>query len=141
MIDFFNRIVQQLSAVDWTFTTTVVIAGIVIVMGVLILLIGIFYAFGAIVSNAESKSKARKLKKKEAADISELTKPAEKISEPVKMPPVVEDGISQEIVAVISAAIAATEGGSAVVRSIRKKPVSGRNPWANAAVIDNTRPF
>ena len=58
--------------------------------------------------------------------------------------PQVEAGISGEVVAAIAAAIAVSEGEGAVVKSIRKVNVvnvKGRNPWANAAVYDNTRPF
>ena len=58
--------------------------------------------------------------------------------------PVVEDGIPQEVVAAISAAVYAMDGGAGVVRSITKKtgsPITTRNPWAQAAVADNTRPF
>lgn len=55
--------------------------------------------------------------------------------------PVVEQGISGEVVAAITAAIVASEGTGVVVRSIKKKNVAGRNPWAQAANIDNTRPF
>ena len=61
---------------------------------------------------------------------------------PVPAPaPAVEPGISNEVVAAIAAAVVATEGPGTVVRSIKKKNVSGRNPWAAAATADNTRPF
>ena len=40
-----------------TFTSTVVIAGIVIVLGILVLLIFVFKAFGAIVHGAETRGK------------------------------------------------------------------------------------
>lgn len=58
--------------------------------------------------------------------------------------PQVEAGISGEVVAAIAAAVAVSEGKGAVVKSIRRVNVvnvRGRNPWANAAVYDNTRPF
>ena len=45
-----------------TFTSTVVIAGIVIVLGILVLLIFVFKAFGAIVHGAETRGKKKKLK-------------------------------------------------------------------------------
>ena len=47
-------------------------------------------------------------------------------------------------VAVIAAAVAASEGPGAVVQSVRRvrpNPVGVRNPWAAAAVAENTRPF
>ena len=66
---------------------------------------------------------------------------AKKASAPA---PQVEAGISGEVVAAIAAAVAVSEGEGAVVKSIRRVNVvnvRGRNPWANAAVYDNTRPF
>lgn len=125
-----------------TFTATVVIAGIVIVMAVLFLLILIFQLFGVIApkindaAEKREKNKAEKSEKKTVEKVSaapETAKPA-----PV---PVVEYGINGEVVAAISAAVAQLEGGSAVIRSIRKKNVGSRNPWANAANIENTKPF
>ena len=114
-----------------TFTSTVVIAGIVIVLGILVLLIFVFKAFGAIVHGAETRGKKKKLK---AMESQVTAAPA----------PVVESGIPGEVVAVIAAAVAASEGPGAVVQSVRRvrpNPVGVRNPWAAAAVAENTRPF
>lgn len=144
-----------------TFTATVVIAGISIVVGMLLLLILIFNLFGKFVpvlervSNAinakmaawwagvKEKRAAKKAAKK--GETSESTEPVVPVlstpSVPVKPAPVVEQGISDEVVAAIAAAVAATEGSGAVVRSIKKKNVGGRNPWSAAATADNTRPF
>lgn len=142
------------------FTSTVVIAGISIVVGVLLLLILIFNVFGKIVPIIERKSKAaeeraaarkaarkaRRAAKKAAkkGETVEESSPAAEVSAPIPTPvpaPIVESGISGEVVAAIAAAVAATEGSGAVVRSIKKKKVSGRNPWSAAATADNTRPF
>lgn len=142
------------------FTATVVIAGISIVVGVLLLLILVFNIFGKIVPIIERKSKAaaeRKAARKAARKARRAAKKAAKkgeavdesnseaeISAPILTPapaPIVEQGISGEVVAAIAAAVAATEGSGAVVRSIKKKKVSGRNPWSAAATADNTRPF
>ncbi len=58
--------------------------------------------------------------------------------------PVIEDGISDEVVAVISAAIAAmmSESGEAKysIRTI-KAAHSGRPIWSLAGLQENTRPF
>ena len=73
-----------------------------------------------------------------------LSKASESVPAPAPAStPVIEEGISGEVVAAISAAVYAMEGGSAVIRSVSRKtsPVSTRNPWAQAAVVDNTRPF
>lgn len=128
------------------FTVTVVIAGISIVLGVLLLLILVFYLFGLIVSSAVNKSK-NKSKKKGAdgsapvkSNVTVTSVPAPSVLS--KAPePAVEQGISGEVVAAIAAAVAMSEGPQAVVRSIKKVNVGGRNPWANAANVDNTRPF
>lgn len=141
-----SPITMLTASTDLTFTATVVVAGIVIVVGMLLLLIGIFYAFGAIVSNAEKAAKKRAMKKKEkhSADKAEIPKaPAVKPPVVSNQPkaPVVQEGISGEVVAAISAAVAISQGPDAVIKSIKRKEVGGRNPWANAAVIDNTRPF
>jgi Na+-transporting methylmalonyl-CoA/oxaloacetate decarboxylase gamma subunit len=144
-----------------TFTATVVIAGISIVVGVLLLLILVFKLFGMLMPKIEARVTAREEKraiKKAEKQARKLAKQAEKNGEPVveqpktdvaKAPvqaiptpaPVVEAGISNEVVAAIAGAIVATEGQGVVVRSIKRKNVAGRNPWAHAANVDNTRPF
>lgn len=142
---------------DGTFTATVVIAGIVVVMAVLILMIAIFQGFGTAVSKSEEKAKKRAMKKQakmlEETDMISFKKKKETkapvAASPAPAPaPVVESGISGEIVAAIAAAVAVSEGAviqsisaAPVKRALRKVNVSGRNPWAQAAVVDNTRPF
>ncbi len=129
-----------------TFTSTVVIAGIVIVLGILVLLIFVFKAFGSIVHGAETRSKKKKLKAMESqvtVAAAPAAAPAVQAA-PAAPAPVVESGISGEVVAVIAAAVAASEGPGAVVQSVRRvrpNPVHVRNPWAAAAVAENTRPF
>jgi Na+-transporting methylmalonyl-CoA/oxaloacetate decarboxylase gamma subunit len=144
-----------------TFTATVVIAGISIVVGVLLLLILVFKLFGTLMPKIEARVTAREEKKaikKAEKQAKKSAKQAEKNGEPaVEQPktdvakapvqanptpaPVVEAGISNEVVAAIAGAITAIEGQGVVVRSIKRKNVAGRNPWANAANVDNTRPF
>lgn len=126
------------------FTTTVVIAGVSIVVGVLLLLILVFYLFGMIVSKMENlaKNKASKKSNDKNDNKESRIKPSAPPMPAVPMPKMeVEEGISGEVVAAIAAAVAMCEGPTATVRAIKKKSVSGRNPWANAAISDNTRPF
>lgn len=140
---------ELLSNIDWAEVATVVIAGVGIVLGVLIVLIGVFGGFGSAVSNIEKAVKNRKAKKAEkkaeenAAEASDRAVPAQAVvASAVKPAPVVEQGISGEVVAAITAAVAASEGGgSFVIRSVKRKDVGSRNPWARAAVNDNTRSF
>lgn len=142
-------------AVDWEQVATVVVAGVGIVLGVLIVLIFVFSGFGKLVSSMEAASKKRAAKKaakkaaKQAAEATENAQPAPVIKAappvvkaPVAPAPIVEAGISGEVVAAITAAIAAQEGnGNFVIRDLKKKEVGSRNPWARAAVMDNTRGF
>ncbi|MDE7124706.1 MAG: hypothetical protein K2N83_04385, partial [Eubacterium sp.] len=118
-----------------------------------IVLIGVFSGFGALISKLEGAAKKRAARKverkaakkaekngaKEASVISEAPVAAKVKAAPA---PVVEQGISGEIVAAITAAITASEGTNQfVIRSVKKKNVGSRNPWARAAVTDNTRSF
>lgn len=127
-----------------TFTVTVIVAGIGIVLCTLLVLIGVFYAFGAVVSKSQANAKKKEAKKMQSDMEAALSKASESVPAPAPAStPVIEEGISGEVVAAISAAVYAMEGGSAVIRSVSRKtsPVSTRNPWAQAAVVDNTRPF
>lgn len=119
----------------------VVLTGFVVVFAMLILLIFIIKIYSAIVQKAQSAGSNSKKGKKNKDE-----KPAEK---PVAAPvPVVTasaatDGISDEVVAVISAAVATMYGSSekARIKSIKKSSDGGRSAWAKAGVLDNTRPF
>lgn len=147
------QITLSVSSIDWAQVATVVVAGVGIVLGVLIVLIGVFSGFGALISKLESTAKKRAARKaakkadkqaekngaKEEPVIGESPTAAEAKAAPA---PVAEQGISGEVVAAITAAITASEGTNQfVIRSVKKKNVGSRNPWARAAVTDNTRAF
>lgn len=124
------------------FTLTVIIAGLGIVLATLSVLIVVFYAFGAIVSKTQNKtSKKAKAFDDKKAEMAKTSAPA------VKAPaPKAADDVSGEIVAAISAAVYSMEGNSnATITSItpvrRNSPITSRNPWAQAAIADNNRPF
>ena len=124
------------------FTLTVVIAGIGIVLFTLFLLVLVFYAFGTIVSKTQAKAKNKAEKKNQLPQPAVQTAPKAQVSVAPAPAPAVEQGISGEVVAAISAAVYSMDGGATVIKSItRKNPISARNPWAQSAVIDNTRPF
>lgn len=128
------------------FTATVVIAGLGIVLATLMLLIVIFYFFGKIVSsvqqNANKRTNQKKNSKKAAQDdypdISKM-----KTETPLPPVPLTEESISGEVIAAISAAVYMLEGEKAVVTSVTRKRTAApsRSVWAQAAVIENTRPF
>ena len=118
----------------------VVLTGFVVVFAMLILLILIIKIYSTIVQKAQSAGSNRKKEKKNTEE-----KPAEK---PVAHAPAVAaknvtEGISDEVVAVISAAVATLYGSSekAKIKSIKKSSDGGRSAWAKAGVLDNTRPF
>ncbi len=117
----------------------VILTGFVVVFAVLILLILIINLYSFIVSKALNNDKKKKKEKiVETKNTSPIPKPVTaKISAQE-----VENAVSEEVVAVISAAVASMYGSSEKVKikSI-KKSNSGRSAWANAGVLENTRPF
>lgn len=119
---------------------SVVITGIVVVFIGLVLLILLVSIYGKIFDVINNRA-ARKAE--EAKKAAEAEKAAAK-PEPVKVvAPVVENGIEEETVAVIMAAISAmssAEGKKLVLKSVKTaKPQ--RPAWSTAGIIDNTRPF
>lgn len=115
----------------------VVLTGFVVVFSVLILLIFIIKIYGSIVTKAQQTGN----KKKKVVEKQEVKSVP---SSPVTVAPasVVQDGVSEEVVAVISAAVATMYGSpeKARIKSIKKSNL-GRSAWANAGLLDNTRPF
>ena len=59
---------------------------------------------------------------------------------PVKCPPFVEEGIPEEVVAAIAAAVAASSGGKYTLRSLTRA-ASGRGSWGAAGAVSGTEPF
>lgn len=116
----------------------VILTGFVVVFIVLLLLIAIIKIYSAIVSKALESGK----KKKSMEKIESTAKTVQAPAPAVSLVPAVQDGVSEEVVAVISAAVATMYGSSAKTRikSI-KKSGTGRSAWANAGVLENTRPF
>lgn len=132
---------MMMLAVEMTssYVAAVVVTGLTVVFACLIILVLFLYLMGAIF-NKTKKSKAQggsdsAVKNTPAAKV-ELTK----ISDAAVLP---ANGISEEIVAAISATIAMigeSSGKKLLVKSISKTGAR-RNSWAQAGRIDNTRPF
>ena len=131
------------------FTATVIIAGLGIVLATLAVLIIVFNIFGKIVSKTQGANMRKKNKKNALSPELNIipTPPPAPTSAPA---PAVSQGISGEVVAAISAAVYMMEGEGAVVTAIApatpvrtqvKNPITRRNPWAFAAISENTRPF
>ena len=119
---------------------SVVITGIVVVFIGLVLLILLVSIYGKIFDVINSRAARKAEEAKKAAEAAKaVAKP-----EPIKaVAPFVEDGIEEETVAVIMAAISAmssAEGKKLVLKSVKTaKPQ--RPAWSTAGIIDNTRPF
>ena len=150
MINFLNTAAQTVAAKSTISpdqkdlgagtVASVVITGIVVVFIGLVLLILLVSIYGKIFDVINSRAARKAEEAKKAAEAAKAaTKP-----EPVKVAaPVVEDGIEEETVAVIMAAISAmssAEGKKLVLKSVKTaKPQ--RPAWSTAGIIDNTRPF
>lgn len=116
-----------------------ILIGLTVVFAVLILLTFIFWLFGKVLSGSRKEAAAK-----------ETPAPAPVIPAPAPAPipaPAVQDGVSDEVVAVIAAAVAslAPEGTTYTLRNVRRVPREqgrhGRPVWAAAGLADNTRPF
>ncbi len=110
----------------------VILTGFVVVFSVLLLLIGVIKLYSLIVGKAQSIGSKRTVKS-DAPAVQRETEPEENTP--------AEEGIPEEVVAVIAAAVATMYGGRgrAKIKSIKR--AGGRSAWANAGVLDNTRPF
>ena len=140
-MDFITLATSVKADTSLPFTATVIIAGLGIVLCTLAILVLVFKGFGAVISKTQNKSKKSKNdtnKAQPAPAVAKKTAPTATAA---------NSGVSEEIVAAISAAVYAMEGTSVTpVASVapvikRANPIKNRNPWAQAAVLDNTKPF
>lgn len=124
----------------------VILTGFLVVFAMLIFLIIIVKIYSILVGKAQRSGlmigRKKKFKKTKKAD--EAPKPAaEKVV--VFGAPAREhesDEIPEEVIAVISAAVATMYGGSEKVKiKSVKRSRAKRSAWANAGVLENTRPF
>lgn len=127
-------------ASKFNISLTMLLTGFTIVFAVLLFLIFIIWCYGKIISTAIKKAEEKKAAKAQAdvdkkAEVQAIAAP-----KPVAAP-VVSSGLSDEVVAVISAAVYSMYGSTEKVKIKSIKKSSGRSAWANAGVINNTRPF
>lgn len=115
---------------DLGYVVTVVITGLFIVFLALALLIGFVTLLG----------KAFNIKKK-PTNSNNSGSNSKTVTD--NSAPSIENGVSDEVVAVIAAAIAAmsADGKSYAIRSIKKSRNGTRPVWATAGIQENTRPF
>ncbi len=130
------------------FTSTVVVSGFLVVLLILTILIIVFSLFSKTISKTQNKKGKKKEEKAIMTQDLKVVSPFNNAdTAPVSAPAEQTQGISEEVVAAISAAVYMMEGENAVVKSItpatsiRKNPINTRNPWAMAAIMQNTKPF
>ncbi len=116
----------------------VLISGLLVVFLVLILLTGLIWLYGAVVSNISGKGGKKQDKTEKKPQPVAAPKAATSVK---KAAPASKAGIPGEIIAVIAAAVASLEGGSKYVIRGVKRSKSSRSAWGTAGVMDNTRPF
>ena len=115
-------------------------SGIVIVFAILVLLIAIFYVYGALF-RAFTASKEKKAAQQDNGKASASAPVPAAEAAPA---PVTDGSIPGEIIAVIAAAVASLDGGyriKKVARAPRGQRTSGRTRWAASGLFENTRPF
>lgn len=122
-----------------SYVAAVVVTGLVVVFSCLIILVLFLYLMGAIFNrtkNTKGQGGSDSAVTKTSAAKVEITK----ISDAAVLP---SNGISEEIVAAISAAIAMigeSSGKKLLIKNISRSGAR-KNSWAQAGKIDNTRPF
>ncbi len=117
----------------------VALTGISLVFLVLALLILIISVQGVIFGKIEKNKRAKAEAEKAAALAKAKDEPKESAA-PAKVVPVIEDGIPEEVVAVIAAAVAAMGDGKYTLRSLTRANPS-RGKWGAAGASFSTEPF
>lgn len=128
----------------FTISASMLLTGFAIVFGVLLLLIFIIWLYGTIVSNAQKKAVERKATKEaqKRKELLEAEKPKPKVQTSLVNEPVVStNGISDEVVAVISAAVYSMYGSKQKVKIKSIKRRKSQSAWARAAMLENNKPF
>lgn len=123
---------------------TVVITGVSLVFLILVVLAVIITCQGKIFDSI-ADSKKKKAEAEKAARMAEMSAaaPAPAASAPAvqEQPvaePVIEEGIPQEVIAAIAAALMCMGGGKYKLRALRK---AERSRWGTAGVVSDTEPF
>lgn len=116
----------------------VTITGVALVFSMLVLLVLILILFGKVFVALQNAAE-KKAEKARAATLSQMQDDDKSDTLIINE----KDGISEEVIAVISAAVATLYMGSSkkpVIKAI-KKSNGRRSAWGNAGVANNTRAF
>lgn len=126
----------------WIASAKVILTGFIVVFAMLLLLILIIKIYSIVVSKAQERTLMKAHKKEKLAQPQDSLKKPRIHPAPVRQEqPAVQEGIDDEVIAVIAAAVSTMYGSEKKVKikSVRKS--GGRSAWANAGILDNTRPF
>lgn len=113
----------------------VIITGLVVVFVALVGLWGIVALFGKIFTSIADKKKPDAPSAPKQPPVVAAA-PAAPKHQPMK----IETGVNGEVVAAIAAAIAAISGGTEVIHSV-KRVRQARSNWAQAGLVQNTQQF
>ena len=118
-------------------SVTILLTGFVVVFAVLLALIGIIKGYGTIIYNIQNKKRIKKANRN--ADLPKVEREPE--TEPEIIVEAEPDTDTDELIAVISAAVYSVYSSSEVrIKSVRKVASRG-SAWRNAGISDNVRPF
>lgn len=126
---------------NFTISITILLTGFVVVFAVLFMLIAIVKIYGTIVYNLQNKSQSQKQAKQQNDNTTNAVVLSGAAA--AAIPQASNDAISEEIIAVIAAAVDSIYGSASQhrIKSIKKADSNGRSSWGMAGIMDNTRPF
>ena len=124
--------------VDWGFAGAVVITGLAVVFAILLLLVFLCWLISLIFKLVKGENKKNTKRPTNSEMPKEKLAPVPSAKQAL---PVVEEGIMDEVVAAISAAVAVMMGPKKgfALRSVKR--AGGRNEWNAAGIMENTRSF
>ncbi len=127
--------------IKWGFTLAVVVVGLVVVFSVLLILVFLCTIMGNTFKKID-ENKKNKLDSNTNSIKENKNAPTIVTKAVVPATPVVESGITDDVVAAISAALAVIMGSEKpfAVKSI-KRARGSRPAWNSAGILENTRSF
>jgi len=134
----FLKVTEKFPSENWNAVGSTVLTGLVVVFIALILLIAAFYLIGLFFAPRKSAKQVK------GGGVQAQKENAPPPPEPELAEDTGEDGISGEIIAVISAAIAAygeADGKQYKIHSVKMAAHATRSPWNAAGLIENMRGF